>query len=322
MMQQAGAPNFFVSRYTGPPRGRDYERWREELCRYTLRSDVQPGAGDSIDCKLQGSLLGGILLSAYSGSSADLSRTRELLKDGYDGMSIVIPTSGRVLISHEGRSIELSESQMCLGDLSVLCGGRMSSEGEVKLIRIPRSLLLTICPRAEDRLALVLGDQAPIREAITRYHALAASLGQHTDAVGRHLMAQHMVDLVGLLLGTDADRTELANNRGHSAARLDLMRADVMANLSRGDLTIYSVARNAGLSPRNAQRIFEQTGTTFTEFLLEQRLLLVRKLLRDPLNRWRKISDIAHSAGFPDVSYFNRMFRRRFGATPSDMRGA
>jgi AraC-like DNA-binding protein len=140
--------------------------------------------------------------------------------------------------------------------------------------------------------------------------------------VGQHLMAQHMVDLIALLLGTDADRTELANSRGHSAARLDLLRADVIANLSRNDLTIYSVAQKAGLSPRHAQRMFEQTGTTFTEFLLEQRLLLVRKLLLDPLNRWRKVSDLAHSAGFPDVSYFNRVFRRRFGVTPSDMRSA
>jgi AraC-like DNA-binding protein len=322
MMDQAGAPNFFVNRYSGPPRGRDYERWREELYRCTLRVDVQPGAGDSIDCKLQVSLLGGILLGASNGTSAEFSRTPEILKDGYDGMCLVIATSGRVLISHEEHSIELSESQMCLGDMSVLCGTRMSSDSEVKTIRIPRSLLMTICPRAEDRLALALGDQAPIREAITRYHALAATLGPHTDAVGQHLMAQHMVDLIGLLLGTDPDRTELANNRGRSSARLDLMRADVMANLSRGDLTIYSVARSAGLSPRNAQRMFERTGTTFTEFLLEQRLLLVRGLLLDPLNRWRKISDLAHSAGFPDVSYFNRMFRRRFGATPSDMRGA
>jgi len=206
--------------------------------------------------------------------------------------------------------------------MSVLCGTRMSSDSEVKTIRIPRSQLLTICPKAEDRLALALRDRAPIREVIARYHALAASLGPHTDVVAQHLMAQHMVDLIGLLLGTDADRTELANNRGYSAARLDLMRADIIANLSRGDLTIYSVARNAGLSPRNAQRMFERTGTTFTEFLLEQRLMLVRGQLLDPLNRWRKVSDLAHSAGFPDVSYFNRMFRRRFGATPSDMRGA
>ncbi|WP_409190924.1 AraC family transcriptional regulator [Bradyrhizobium sp. RDM4] len=321
-MDQAGAPNVFVNRYTGPPSGRDYERWREEMYRCTLRVDVQPGAGDSIDCKMQVSLLGGILLGTTVGTSAEFSRTPEILKDGYDGMCLVIASSGPVLISHEQHSIELAQSQMCLGDMSVLCGTRMSSDCEVKTIRIPRSLLLTICPRAEDRLALALVDQAPIREAIARYHSLAASLGPYTDVVGQHLIAQHMVDLIGLLLGTDRDRAELANSRGHAAARLELMRADVVANLSRDNLTIYSVAQKAGLSPRHAQRMFEQTGTTFTEFLLEQRLLLVRGLLLDPLNRWRKVSDLAHSAGFSDVSYFNRVFRRRFGVTPSDMRSA
>ena len=68
--------------------------------------------------------------------------------------------------------------------------------------------------------------------------------------------------------------------------------------------------------------MFEQVGTTFTEFVLEQRLLMARKLLQDPRSRPRKISDIAHSSGFADLSYFNRAFRKRFGATPSDLREA
>jgi AraC-like DNA-binding protein len=31
--------------------------------------------------------------------------------------------------------------------------------------------------------------------------------------------------------------------------------------------------------------------------------------------------DIAWSAGFSDISHFNRVFRRRFGETPSSLRG-
>jgi AraC-like DNA-binding protein len=100
------------------------------------------------------------------------------------------------------------------------------------------------------------------------------------------------------------------------------MRADVMTNLGRNELSLPEVASRCGLSPRQAQRLFEQAGTTFTEFVLEQRLLLARKLLGDPRGRVRKISDIAHSAGFSDLSYFNRAFRKRFGATPSDLRDA
>jgi AraC-like DNA-binding protein len=32
------------------------------------------------------------------------------------------------------------------------------------------------------------------------------------------------------------------------------------------------------------------------------------------------IAQIAHESGFGDVSYFNRAFRRCYGATPSDVR--
>jgi AraC-like DNA-binding protein len=32
------------------------------------------------------------------------------------------------------------------------------------------------------------------------------------------------------------------------------------------------------------------------------------------------VSSIALDAGFGDISYFNRAFRRRYGATPSDVR--
>jgi AraC-like DNA-binding protein len=34
------------------------------------------------------------------------------------------------------------------------------------------------------------------------------------------------------------------------------------------------------------------------------------------------VSDIAYACGFSEVSYFNRCFRRRFGASPTQMRGS
>ncbi len=34
----------------------------------------------------------------------------------------------------------------------------------------------------------------------------------------------------------------------------------------------------------------------------------------------RTVSSVAFEAGFGDLSYFNRAFRRLYGATPSDVR--
>jgi AraC-like DNA-binding protein len=63
-------------------------------------------------------------------------------------------------------------------------------------------------------------------------------------------------------------------------------------------------------------------GTTFTDFVLQQRLARVRSFLSDPRADQRPISAIAYDAGFGDLSYFNHAFRRLYGSTPSDIRAA
>jgi AraC-like DNA-binding protein len=66
--------------------------------------------------------------------------------------------------------------------------------------------------------------------------------------------------------------------------------------------------------------LFDGDATTFSEFVLMQRLARAHRMLIDPQLLDRTVSSIAHEAGFGDVSYFNRTFRRRHGATPSDVR--
>ncbi len=75
-----------------------------------------------------------------------------------------------------------------------------------------------------------------------------------------------------------------------------------------------------GITPRYVHLLLEETGKSFTHHLLERRLERAAMMLRD--SRWhhRKIAEIAAEAGFTDLSYFNRAFRRRYGATPSAMR--
>jgi len=45
-------------------------------------------------------------------------------------------------------------------------------------------------------------------------------------------------------------------------------------------------------------------------------------VLRSSRNGGRKIIDAAYESGFNDLSHFNRCFRRRFGETPIQVRGA
>jgi AraC-like DNA-binding protein len=61
-------------------------------------------------------------------------------------------------------------------------------------------------------------------------------------------------------------------------------------------------------------------GKSFTEHLVEHRLERAFSMLSDRRYLHLAIIDIAFTVGFGDVSHFNRVFRRRFGETPSGVR--
>jgi AraC-like DNA-binding protein len=132
----------------------------------------------------------------------------------------------------------------------------------------------------------------------------------------------HLHDLIALALGATRDAGELAKRRGVRFARLRAIQADIIANLTRRELSVDFVAARHGISPRYIRALFMDAGTTFTDFVLQQRLARAHRLLTEPHADGRAISTIAYDAGFGDLSYFNHAFRRRYGATPSDIRAA
>ncbi len=136
----------------------------------------------------------------------------------------------------------------------------------------------------------------------------------------RRYAIAHVHDLVALALGATRDATALARSRGVRAARLRAVKADIMANLGASGLSLAVVAARLKISPSYVRKLFESEGTSFTDFVLSERLARAHRLLVEPRSTGRTVAQIALAAGFGDLSYFNRAFRRRFGETPSGIR--
>jgi AraC-like DNA-binding protein len=130
----------------------------------------------------------------------------------------------------------------------------------------------------------------------------------------------HICDLVAPSLGTARGYREIAEHGGARAARLETIKADVAANLTDCALNVNDVATRQGVSPRYVQKLFAAEGTTFSEYVLGRRLAIARRLIGDPRFSGRSIASIAFDLGFSDLSYFNRTFRRRHEATPTEVR--
>lgn len=92
------------------------------------------------------------------------------------------------------------------------------------------------------------------------------------------------------------------------------------ANLASAELSVAIVASRHGITPRYLHMLFEGEGSTFSQFVLGERLDLARGMLGDPRHDHQSIAAIAYAAGFGDLSYFNRAFRSRFYAMPRESR--
>jgi AraC-like DNA-binding protein len=312
--------NRFAIDYKGPPSGQRYEKWREGICRNFCRLEAEPSANDRIDCRIDFALVHSLALATPSGLSGRFARTRELLSDGCDDFVLISASQGPVHVTQGRRSIELAAGQMCLAEMNIDGAVGLYGTGRYTTTRIPRRALLQVAPDAEAKLSQPQHEDTALITMIDRYFALCNETASKLDAVGQQISAQHLIDLVGILFGARGDQKDLIVKRGYSPARVELMKTEVLKNLDRAELCIDDIARANGLSTRQAQRMFAQSGTTYTQFVLEQRLALAQRLLLDPRSKHRKVSDIAYSAGFNDLSYFNRTFRRRFGTSPAGSR--
>jgi len=117
--------------------------------------------------------------------------------------------------------------------------------------------------------------------------------------------------------GNDSLREPITGVR---AARLNEIKNHILGNLRQHGLSIHAVANRHGISVSYVRQLFAAEDTTFTEFVLQQRLAAADAMLRDPHFADRSVTAIAFEAGFGDVAYFNRIFRRRFGKKPADAR--
>jgi len=136
------------------------------------------------------------------------------------------------------------------------------------------------------------------------------------------LVGRLVHDLIAATVGATRDALASAERRGIRAARLRAIMADITANLDDCDLKVADVAQRQRVTTRYVHKLFEREGLTFSAFVLDRRLSRAHRFLSEPRLADLKISSVAFDVGFGDLSYFNRVFRRRYGATPSEIRQA
>jgi AraC-like DNA-binding protein len=166
-----------------------------------------------------------------------------------------------------------------------------------------------ISVRAASPLGSLLG--AAFDAAVAQVPLLSPELG---DAV-----LQNLCGLVALACGA-SDEGRSSGQDSLRAARLGMAKRHIDQHLAEPGLTPASTAAALSISLRHLHLLFEPTGTSFAQYVMQRRLVQYRATLASPAGAPRSVADIAFGWGFNSLATFYRSFQREFGVPPAALR--
>jgi AraC-like DNA-binding protein len=264
--------------------------------------------------------IGTTLLGRCDGTFTTVRREyRQVLATNDDRYCLARNTGNReAMVTHRGRDFVMRPGAMVLLKLDEpFFSADGANTKRFTNVHLPTTTLRAMVPGVDEMVGCELAPGGALSLAMD-YSDLLLRHPRAVDEAGMAIAA-HLLDLAALGLGARGDHAIAARRGGLRAVRLKAVLQIMEKRFSEPDFSAQRLAHAAGLSERYVNELLFEAGASFTTRLNELRLRRAADLLAH--GDQRRISDIAFECGFNDLSYFNRCFRRRFGLTPTAVRG-
>ena len=174
--------------------------------------------------------------------------------------------------------------------------------------------------------ALAYGRSIALDRVFTSKSGIGACVASLIDAIFNSQADLSSSDCAALQVSLAEAIVQLGTSATGSmadAARVDLfnnLKSIATAALDDPELTPAKVAAKAGVSVRTLHRVFQASGETFWSWIRDRRLERCYAELTAPTLSKRSITEVAFRWGFNELTTFDRNFRKRYGASPRNVR--
>jgi AraC-like DNA-binding protein len=309
-------------RAAGSNATRRLRSWSEILAATHLRFDVSPThrTPDQFQGAVTRRAIGDLMLVDCAASPFRARRPAALIGDPGDGLQsenilgFQFVGKGVELVREGGRQLALTAGDVVLWD------GLQPTEVEIvepfykRTLLFPRDDVLAVCPRLAELSELPSLQASGTARLLVRYmHALAAEVPQLEPAAAG-AAANAALELLRAAIEPWVP-TSRAATRGAMRAEI---RRYVRTHLQDPILGPASIARAYAMSVRALHALFEDADTSVAGLVRSERLARCMEDLQRV--NGGSVTDIAFRWGFCDAAHFSRVFKREFGATPSEIR--
>jgi AraC family transcriptional activator of tynA and feaB len=289
--------------------------WRDVLCEAFTALDSTPE-----DRRDQGSTvtlheLAGVNAAELSSFPQLVTRGREQIRRRADEFYFAnLQVAGDCEVEQDGRRISVKPGSFYLVDTTRPYSLRFVEAFRTVSFRIPHHQLTPLLADPRKATARLVNSSDPLGQLATAHMAGVLQCAPTASPAVAATLADTLASLISVSVLGAAQAKDDARQEARRAFRASIVH-HVNANSADPDLSVGSVAARFRVSPRYVHDVFGAQSSSFAQTVLENRLETAARLLADPMIR---VTEAALRSGFGDLSYFGRVFHRRYGVAPRE----
>lgn len=295
-----------------------WPEWRELIYDLMHQQDVEIGNEAAFWAKIRHEQRGDLFVAQGSMAPHSVWRSKQAIRQQpSDMITVVVKHTGTAGLTLGDDEALATPGSVLVLDLNLPIHSNnlttdVSSWTAIHLDRAPLEDAISQIGSIND---LVIDPDQPSARVLKSYiQSLSENLSDLSD-VGGDSFKNVTVELVrnALVLSTQDYASQYAKG-------LHRVQKAILKRIRDPNFNLDEVACEVGIGKRTIYRMFQSVGTTPSKWVEARRLELIARELRSPASTGRNISQIALATGYNELAHLSRVFKRRYGVSPSKFR--
>ena len=293
--------------------------WRAVLLDYSIVVDDERSVSDDYRCRVVSRRLGIIDFAIVTGDAVEMNQDPSYTDRGGRGTTnVALQLSGECSLTQRDRTATLRPGDFAVYETDAFYRLTFDEPFEHLIVRLPTEFTNMAGTPGKVAACLMSGTRGVSGLASSVLRGIAERIDE--ELPDSQQLATGLLNLIAAAVAERRDQIP-GNSFGTLGEALILdVKAFIDAHLDDPELSSAAIARAHSISPRYLQKLFENQGTTATEWVRSRRLERCRADLVSAEHDSTSIAAIAARWGLVDSSYFSRMFKAAYGVSPREYR--